>query len=521
MNYQNLYLNSLSLSTIPYCDFLEAYIFRDPVSGSNIYFPASAFGGFFNSGNLLVGGEQFFGSGIWNNVGTSITPNITSIPLVPDFYLDTMVGSRIQDFDITPHYLSQNTDIGIISSGETYTFSCFVCGNSRQYFGLYVSGVGSNRVGALYDVFNGTVQSNGANGTGYSVVNASISALKDKWYWCNLAFTAGATVPHSIFLVHRRTSWGGPTVEMLEPYSSITFPGYSFIWGAQLRKGGFTTSTNVYPYIEYPSYLNSISGGPLADTCYEDYCYKITTLNPIKLYCVSTVNFILSGINQDDSRVVKIIYDFNDGSLPLQVSLKKENNIQVSPLTQQISRVYYPKNNTVATTYNPTISVIRNDCCVNTFNLTLCSFKCSILETYEDVILHNAQQSNNYNVVLTLEKQSERQFFKNALDLSNIIFALPTESRLPNLVEPIPPEINVPNPRPLDRLPPSLPVQASPITLPERFYDYLEGEGINLSPDYLQIVPSDEIMSDLNSGLTLSGDGPPYLQDEGIDIRYT
>jgi len=513
----NIYLTSQPLSSVAYCFYLDHYIFRDPVSGVNIFYPLTAFGGDFNDGNLLEAPENF-DSSYWFKNGTRVL-NDTS--LTPYAYVELPVADRVQDIGTGTHSLCQLTDAFILSTGQDYTFSCYASGNSRNFFGLYITGSGTSRVGATYNLFTRATQTTGSSGLNYTVLGSTVSAIGE-WSLYNMAFRVGANTPHTVHLVHRDTAWAGSTSDMMEVYNSNvgTSANFSLFWGAQIRKGNFSASNNTYPAIQRPSYLTSISGGPFNDVCFQDYCYKSIQYDPIKLYCVSTVNYILSGIDENDANVIEVVYDFGDGSPIAEYSYKRENESNISPIQAPVSHTYYP-DNTTARTFTPSISVIRSDCCINSYYFTLCTFKCSILDIYEDVILHNAQQSTDFNVVLTLEKKNSRQLFKNALDLSNIVFAVPLLSSLPNLVEPVPPAFNRPKPEPL--APPDVtePINNNPVVPPERAYYYKEGRGVDLAPDFLRIVPSEDIDSAESSGLTLSGDGPPYLPSEGIDIQIT
>ena len=260
-----------------------------------------------------------------------------------------------------------------------------------------------------------------------------------------------------------------------------------------------------------------VSGGPLFDVCYQDFCYRRISYPPIKLYCITTVNFILSGINEADSRVIKVIYNFDDNSEPREVS---QDSTGVSPKDVVVSRTYYPADR-LSITYFPSISVIRSDCCINTYKFTLSAFRCSILDIYNDVVLHNSQQTAGFDVIMTLEKENTRQLFNNALNINDLEFALPSVSSLPYLVEPVPPTKNKPFPPPVDPRQPTLPVDQNPIVAPEPGYYYVEGEGIDLTPGYIRIVPSEDIEAAGTSGIAISGDGPPYLPGSGVDIRYT
>lgn len=268
------------------------------------------------------------------------------------------------------------------------------------------------------------------------------------------------------------------------------------------------------------SFTSVTSGGPFEDICFQDYCFKSVVLDPIKLYCITTVNFKLSGLDEADGKVIKIIYDFGDNSELKEVSFTRKNNIDISPKNIVVSKTYYPADK-LAITYLPSISVIRSDCCVNTFRITLSTFKCSILDIYEDVVLHNAQQTAGFDVIMTLEKRNTRQLFNNALNINDLEFAIPTLSSLPFLVEPVPPAKNRPKPEPVDPRQPTLPIEQNPVVAPEPGYYYTEGDGIDLTPGFFRIVPSEDILTIDTSGITISGDGPPYLPGEGVDIRYT
>lgn len=284
--------------------------------------------------------------------------------------------------------------------------------------------------------------------------------------------------------------------------------------------GPLSAGSGIPPETGGVTFNGSISGGPLEDTCFQDYCFRTYVVAPIKLYCSTTVNYSFSGLDQSDSRILKIIYDFGDKSEFREVPYIKTNTGSIEPQNVVVSKTYYPTNE-LAVTYTPSISVIRSDCCINTYRLTLSSFRCGILDIYEDVVLHNAQQASGFDIILTMEKVNQRQLFKNALDINDITFAIPALSTLPYLVEPVPPQINKPKPEPIGPKKPVQPIDQNPVTAPEPGYYYVEGEGVDLVPDFLRIVPSEDITSNFTSGLSISGDGPPYIQGEGIDIRFS
>ena len=313
--------------------------------------------------------------------------------------------------------------------------------------------------------------------------------------------------------------------------ASISALGYCNYLDHYIFKDPISGVNIFYPLTAYGGPLSAAggvtfdsvtSGGPMFDICFQDYCYKTYQVGAFKLFCNTTVNFKLSNIDETDSRVIKIIYNFDDGGDIYEVDFSTVDGVLYSPINTVVSRTYYPTD-TLVTTYTPTISVIRNDCCINTYTVTLSAFRCGILDIYEDVVLLNAQQTAGFDIILTLEKKNNRQIFKNALNINDLEFVVPALSTLPNLVEPVPPSKNKPRVEALTPKQFDQPVQANPVVAPEIGYNYIEGEGIDLIPNYIQLVPSEDLapFNDITSGVTISGDGPPYFAADGIDIRYT
>jgi len=259
-----------------------------------------------------------------------------------------------------------------------------------------------------------------------------------------------------------------------------------------------------------------VSGGPMFDICTQDFCYKITDVPSVNLFCTTTVYFVLTGLDESESNIIKILYDFDNAEIEEQ-NYTFSSNQPINPKSIVKSTTYYPTTKLI-TAYTPTISVIRSNCCINTYRFTLCSFRCSVLDMYEDVSLLNAQQSTSFNVILTLENQRDKQLFSNILNIGDPVFIQPL-SGLPFVVETVPPAQNIVIVEP--RIP-SEPVDTSPIVAPPPGFVYQQGTGIDINPDRVTLVPPDYFESyGVTQGITISGDGPPYLQATGIIIRYS
>lgn len=279
--------------------------------------------------------------------------------------------------------------------------------------------------------------------------------------------------------------------------------GYDFLYPLTAYGGPLSASTAIV-------YSASAIGGPLYEICYQDFCYKQTILTAFETYCVTTVNFVLSAIDESVASVMKIVYDFGDGSAEVYNDYKFTSNPPVSPKDIVVSHVYYPQNKTL-TTYNPSISVVFSDCCVNTYTAMICAFRCGILDVYEDTFLLDAAQSkDSFNIILTLEDQGRRQIFGNLLDLNE---PLPVLSGLPGEVQPVP-QVEVST---AVRSNTARRLRRNPIVASVSQYDYIEGTGIDLVPDTstLETLQPFQIS---NSSIQLSGTGAPYAGGTGITI---
>lgn len=258
--------------------------------------------------------------------------------------------------------------------------------------------------------------------------------------------------------------------------------------------------------------VSAISGGPMGDVCYQEYCYTFSRLSPLRTFCISNVTFVLSGFEESTGKIVRIVYDFGDSTPIETISYDYANNI--SPKDIIISHEFYPKKDIVSS-FTPTISVIREDCCVSTFRLFISAFRCGIFDTFANSVLLDSTISNTAeNIILTLEQEDENQIFRNLLRTSTPFTQIPTITSLPNLVEPVP-VFNRDTTTPINT---SAPTSRVPIAPPLPRYTYVEGIGVDLSPDASVLVPAEGMTSENTSMVIVTG-GAPYVGGEGITTR--
>ena len=298
--------------------------------------------------------------------------------------------------------------------------------------------------------------------------------------------------------------------------TSLSPTGYDFFYPLTAY-GGPLSGGPINPVITYDSV---VSGGPLADTCYQDFCYQKIELTPVTIYCITTVNFVLTALDDSVSDIIKIVYDFGDGS-PIFFNDYKAGKIDaISPKNIIVSHDYYPTEK-VVTTFTASISVLYNNCCINTYTNVLCSYRCGILDMYEDTYLLDATQSkDSNNIIFTMENLPRRQIFDNVLDLNEPV---PYLSALPNVLEPVPqvePRITLRRGLTAQR------VRRSPIKPPIPTFIYIEGPGIDLNPNAPELLLKDQFIAIADtSGITLSSNSPttdhgaPYLGGPGIIIQ--
>lgn len=278
---------------------------------------------------------------------------------------------------------------------------------------------------------------------------------------------------------------------------------------------GFTYPVTAYGGYFFPrsiTFTSIISGGPFYDICYQDFCYESFSLSPINIYCVSNVTFVLSALDESAEKIVKIVYDFGDKSDLLIKNYDYLNSNSTPIKLQPVTHTYYPTDSFVSA-YTPRISTISEDGCVSTITLTLCSFKCGIIDLFNDMVLLDAAQSKTVrSIVLTLEDKKQRQIYTNMLDLDAPLPQLSsiTNTSIAQAIEQATTIVRASTGR-LQFL--------NPIKADIFNYEYTEGPGINMTPDTLVLPPGSLISSSSAYGITvIDGEGAPYIVGDGLIV---
>lgn len=286
--------------------------------------------------------------------------------------------------------------------------------------------------------------------------------------------------------------------------TSLTPSGYNFTYPLTAYGGYFFPRDIIFD--------SALSGGPFYDICYQDFCNERFSLNSIPIYCVSNVTFVLSALDESAQKIIKIIYDFGDNSEHVIKNYDYLNSNSTPIKLQNVSHIFYPSDK-FATSYTPRISTVYEDGCISTVILTLCSFKCGILDLYENMALLDAAQSKiTRSVVLTLEDKKQRQLYTNILDLDAPLPSLSSiaSTAIAQSIEQSTTIVRASTAR-LQFL--------NPIKADIFNYEYVEGPGINMTPDVL-ILPPGSFISGLSAEgiIVIDGEGAPYIVGEGLTI---
>ena len=283
--------------------------------------------------------------------------------------------------------------------------------------------------------------------------------------------------------------------------TSLTPSGYDFVYPLTAF-GGTYSMFNL-------TFTKTICGGPFYDYCYQDFCFESFVLQPINLFCISNVNFVLSAFDESENKIIRLIYDFGDNSALLIKNYSFSQN--AIPLKEQIvSHIYYPTEKFV-TAYMPRISAVYEDGCITTVIAVLCSFKCSLIDSYKDMVLLDATQSKvSRSIFLTLEDRVANQLFSSTLDLdapyttfvTDVPDVLSAAVTVDTVIQTTSARITYLNP-----------VVVEPI-----IYDYVEGDGINLTPDVVSLLEGDLLYSLSGDIVIPENTGAPYTISDSLII---
>ena len=239
------------------------------------------------------------------------------------------------------------------------------------------------------------------------------------------------------------------------------------------------------------------------------------------IFCDSEVIFDFSNFDQSKSKIVKIIFNPDNGNhYQYFTSYIDENNVLIYPILSSIKTKYNPSD-LFYTYYNPNFIIDYADgTCIN-LTIPITSIQCGIFETYKNKnILESLPYYKNIsNILLFVNDNTNNETYigdiytrlpfilssnlpEKDIELPNIIRAVPVGSTIDSIIEPIAskPATNVNS-----VLPPI------PIII------YSEYDGISIFTNNSSFYGKDELIN-IDNSLTILSGGTPYFAGTGMTI---
>jgi hypothetical protein len=213
------------------------------------------------------------------------------------------------------------------------------------------------------------------------------------------------------------------------------------------------------------------------------------------IFCESDVIFDFSNFDQSVSRIIKIIFDPNNGDELQKITSHFYNGSITYPVLSSIKATYYPSDS-FYTFYYPNFIINYED--GNSINLTipLTSVQCGIFDSYKnrkivESLTYNEKKSN---ILLFISDEVD-----NSLYIGDIYTRLPfilsanlpeKDTELPYLIKPVPVGSTIDS---LDQVIIPIPKgRKNPVIPPTLLYIYSEYDGISITVNNTFFNPSDE-----------------------------
>ena len=157
--------------------------------------------------------SQTFDNASWTKISSVVTANAVTSPDGT-----TNADLMVDDATNADHKVRQGI---AVTSGTAYTFSVYAKAGTLNYVWLYA---GTPNVGKAFDLAAGTVLGN----VGGAPTSATITAVGNGWYRCEMTYTAGATSTQNQDI---GTSQNGTTFNYVGTGQGV------YLWQAQLEAG--------------------------------------------------------------------------------------------------------------------------------------------------------------------------------------------------------------------------------------------------------------------------------------------
>jgi hypothetical protein len=239
------------------------------------------------------------------------------------------------------------------------------------------------------------------------------------------------------------------------------------------------------------------------------------------VFCDSEVIFDFSEFDQTKSKIVKILFNPDNGNDHQSfTSYVDENNSLIYPILSSIKTKYYPSE-LFYTYYNPNFIIDYADGTSINLTIPITSVQCGIYETYKDKnILESLPYYKNIsNILLFVNDNLSNETYigdiytklpfilsanlpEKDIELPNLIKVVPIGSTIDSIIEPI-----IPNPV----------TNKNPVLPPIPIIIYSEYDGISIFTNNSQFYGGDELVN-IDNSLTISSGGIPYFGGTGITI---
>lgn len=238
------------------------------------------------------------------------------------------------------------------------------------------------------------------------------------------------------------------------------------------------------------------------------------------VFCDSEVIFDFSEFDQSKSRIVKILFNADNGDdSQFFTSYVDENNSLIYPILSSIKTKYYPSE-LFYTYYNPNFIIDYADGASINLTIPITSVQCGIYETYKDKnILESLPYYKNIsNILLFVNDNSSNETYIGDIytKLPFVLSAnLPEKDiELPNIIRAVPIGSTLTS---IEYITPSPVTNNNSVLPPIPIIIYSEYDGISIFTNNSPFYGGDEFVN-IDSSLSILSGGTPYFGGTGITI---